>query len=42
MLGTQQRRCADIVHRFMELDIEQDDLVVFLSDFVIPTADKVM
>lgn len=42
MLGTQQRRCADIVYRFMELDIEQDDLVTFLSDFVIPTADKIM
>ena len=42
MLDTQQRRCADIVYRFMELDIEEDNLVAFLSDFVMPTADKIM
>ena len=41
-LDAQQKRCAAIVNRFLELDLEQDDLVAFLNDFVIPTAERVL
>ena len=41
-LGAQQKRCAAIISRFMELDIEQDDLVAFLRDYVIPTTEGVI
>ena len=35
-------RCEKIVSRFMELDIENDDLVAFLKDFVLPTAKGIL
>lgn len=41
-LDAQQKRCAAIVSRFMELDIEQSDLVAFLNDFVLPTTDGII
>ena len=37
--GGQQKGCAAIVSRFMELDLEQDDLFTFLNDYVLPITD---
>ena len=41
-IDVQQKRCAAIVSKFMELDIEKDDIVAFLNDFGIATADSVL
>lgn len=38
--GGEQKGCAAIVSRFMELDLEQDDLFAFLNDYVLPIADR--
>ena len=35
-------RCELIVARFMELDLENDDLEAFLKDFVLPTAKDIL
>ncbi|XP_031553158.1 mutS protein homolog 5-like [Actinia tenebrosa] len=35
---TQRKRCSTIVNRFLELNLEEDDLHSFLSDFVIPAS----
>lgn len=32
-------RCSAIVERFMQLDLEKDDAVSFLKDFVIPASE---
>ncbi|XP_011405401.2 PREDICTED: mutS protein homolog 5 [Amphimedon queenslandica] len=34
--------CIDIVNRFMELDLEKDDVVGFLQDYVLPTAKDII
>lgn len=41
-IDVQQKRCAAIVSHFMKLDLEKDDIVAFLNDFVIATADAVL
>ena len=32
-------RCASVVSRFLELDLEKDDVSAFLKDYVLPTAE---
>lgn len=38
----QQKRCAAIVSRFMELELDKDDLFTFLSEYVLPTANEIL
>ena len=35
-------RCASIVSKFMELDLEKDDVSSFLKDSVIPIAEGIL
>jgi len=35
-------RCASIVSKFMELDLEKDDVSSFLKDCVIPIAEGIL
>ena len=35
-------RCEKIVARFLELDLENDDLESFLKDFVLPTGTGIL
>ncbi|XP_064626771.1 mutS protein homolog 5-like [Lineus longissimus] len=39
---TQFKRCSAITTRFMELDLEKDDLYSFLNDFVLPTSQGIV
>lgn len=39
--GDQQKDCAIIVSRFMELDLDQDDLFAFLNDYVLSATDRI-
>ena len=32
-------RCASVVSKFLELDPEKDDVLTFLKDYVLPTAE---
>ena len=42
MLYNAYNRCDKIVSKFLELDLENDDLMAFLKDFVLPTAEGVL
>ena len=42
MLNTFLPRCDQIVSKFLDLDLENDDLMALLKDFVLPTAEGVL
>ena len=35
-------RCASIVSRFLDLDLERDNVVGFLQEFVLPSAKDIL
>ena len=35
-------RCASVVSKFMELDLEKDDVSMFLKECVIPIAEGIL
>jgi DNA mismatch repair protein MSH5 len=37
---TRSKKYAGIVSRFLDLDLEKDDIIGFLNLFVLPTADS--
>ena len=35
-------RCASVVSKFLELDLEKDDVSAFLKDYVLPTTEGIL